>query len=338
MRSSVAVVRRGGVEGRRVPADREIRPGGQRPGDRAAAALGLGRLGGDLDRLVAGLPVRIVLLGQGEDLVRVDVADHQHLDVTRPVEPVEELAAVLVLVGHGLDVGQEAHGGVLVGVLVEGQRAQLLEQRQERPGGVLVVLAQDRQRLGAEVGLRVLEVDEPVALEVHHLLELGRRADDVVVGPVVGGEGVRVRAHLLEGVVVLLRRVLLGAPEHDVLEEVGEAAVAGLDLLARPGPDDRVVGDDARAVERDDVDHQPVVEGLLVDLVGKDAALVVLAAGRALRRGGQGRDQHEQGEERGGESRGVSKQGDSSLVVLIDGDTRVARSPRARGPGNLGGC
>jgi hypothetical protein len=47
---------------------------------------------------------------------------------------------------------------VLVGVLLEGLLAQTLVQEEERVRGVLVVLAEDRQRLGPELGLGVLRL------------------------------------------------------------------------------------------------------------------------------------------------------------------------------------
>ena len=110
-----------------------------------------------------------------------------------------------------------------------------------------------------------------------------RRGGDrhVIARPVLVREGVGVGPQRLEDVVVLLLRILLGAAEHHVLEEVGEAREPLLDLVARPGADHRVVGDDPRRVERHRDHGQAVVERRLVDRVRRRSAGGSAPAGSA---------------------------------------------------------
>jgi hypothetical protein len=145
----------------------------------------------------------------------------------------KNVCCVLALVRHVLDVGEEAHARVLVRVHRVGQVGQALRGLDQRVREVLEVLALDRERLGAELGIAVLEVLEPVRLEREHLVQVRRGEIRVVVRVVVRGVGVLVGARGLDARVVLLGRVLLGAAEHHVLEEVREAGLAGLHLVAR---------------------------------------------------------------------------------------------------------
>ena len=66
-------------------------------------------LDGSGERVGAARPTAPVLLYQGLQLVRLHVAGDEDGRVLRAVKSVEELAGVGVLIGHGLDVGQEAH-------------------------------------------------------------------------------------------------------------------------------------------------------------------------------------------------------------------------------------
>ncbi len=76
-----------------------------------------------------------------------------------------------------------------------------------------------------------------------------------------------------------------------MLEEVGEAAVAGLDLVARAGADDGQVGDRPRAVVGNDHQPQAVGQRLLMDLVRED---LVGGGGRS---GDQGQTERRRGQE-----------------------------------------
>ena len=200
----------------------------------------------------------------------VDVAGDDDRAVLGPVPAVEEGLAVGELVRHVLDVGEEADGRVLVGVRRVGLVLHRLVEDQERRRGRLVVLAEHGPRLFLEVGLAVLEVLEPVGLDLDEGRQ--RRGGDgqVVAGPVVGRERVVVGPQHLDDVVVFLLGVRLGPTEHHVLEEVGEPGEALLDLVPRPGADHRVVGDDPRRVERHREDRQAVVKRRAPDRVGED--------------------------------------------------------------------
>ena len=103
-------------------------------------AIGRG-LGRDRRQLGARLPVAPVFLDQGKGRVRLHVAGDDDGGIGRAVIAIEELAAVVELVRHRLDVGDEAHGRVFVGVGREGGVALDLEQFGDRVGDVLVVLA-----------------------------------------------------------------------------------------------------------------------------------------------------------------------------------------------------
>ena len=162
--------------------------------------------------------------------------------------------------GHGLDVGQQPDGRVLVGMEQEGAVVQALAEQRDRVREVEVVLAQDRAGLRAVVGFRVLQVEEAVRLDLDDRLERVGARHDVVGRPVVGRERVRVGPHPLDHGVVGLGRIALRAAEHHVLEEVRVAGESRLHLVARSGAHHRVVRHDARAVVLDAEHPQPVVQ------------------------------------------------------------------------------
>jgi hypothetical protein len=74
----------------------------------------------------------------------------------------EELTAVIVEIGHVLHVAKETHGGVFIGVRVEGGVPEHLMQFGGGRGAVLVVFAEDREGFRLEGGGRVFEVLEAV--------------------------------------------------------------------------------------------------------------------------------------------------------------------------------
>ena len=198
------------------------------------------------------------------------VTGHHDGAVLGPVPAVEEDLAVRKLVGHVLDVFQEPERRMLVGVPGEGRVLHRLLQLEERRGGVLVVLAEHGPGLFLERRLIVLEVLEPVGLDLDGRAQRRGWNRHVIARPVIGREGIGIGAQRLEDVVVLLLRVLLGAAEHHVLEEVGEAREPLFHLVARPGADHRVIGDDSRRVKRDGDHGQAVVQGCLLDRKRKD--------------------------------------------------------------------
>ena len=217
----------GATEGDDDPGERRCRPGDV---DRLRSLRR--RLRGDLDGVAPALPGAPVLLDEGEDLRRVDVARDDDRRVLGPVPAVEERLRVGELVGHVLDVAEEAHRRVLVGVRREGGLAHRLEQLRHRLRAVLVVLAEDGARLRLERRLGVIEVLEAVRLDLEDLLEVLLGERHVVVRVVVGRVGVLPRAGLRQDRLVGVGRVRLRPAEHHVLEEVGEARLARLHLVA----------------------------------------------------------------------------------------------------------
>ena len=192
--------------------------------------------------------------------------------------------AVLVLIGHVLDVLEEAEGGVLVGVLFEGRVAQELVEAPVGVGDARIIFAFDDRRLGLDHVLGVIQVDEPVGLGLDDFLQvLPAGEDDEVAGEVVGRIAVGARAEPGQELVVGGPGDLFRALEHHVLEEMGEPRFPGLDLVAGARPDDGVIGDDVRVAERDGDDLEPVLQLLDLVVVGKD--LRRLALGRTRERG-----------------------------------------------------
>ena len=187
---------------------------------------------GNVGAVAAALPRTPVLLDHGQRGGRIDVTDDDHAGVFGPVPAVEEGLRVVHLVGHVLDVGEKAHRGVLVRVHAEGDVRQALETLAQWVGVVLQVLTLDRQCLGAELLLAVVEMLEAVRLDLDHLFEVVGGEGGVVVGEVVGGVGVLVTAGRLDDGAVGIRRVVWRAAEHHVLEEMREARLAGLDFVA----------------------------------------------------------------------------------------------------------
>ena len=146
---------------------------------------------------------------------------------------------------------------------------------------------------------RVVEVLEAVGLDLQDRLEVLAGESHVVVGEVVAGEGVLARAGLRQDRLVGLRRVGLRAAEHHVLEEVREARLARLDLVARAGLDRDLQRHDVGEAGRDHDHAQAVRQGALGGLERKDAAE------RARGLGGGGHGQQGSGEE-GGDGENVS--------------------------------
>ena len=240
---------------------------------RAPCAVSVcGGSAGILRLVAAALPRAQVLRRQLTCAIARDVADKEDGGVLGPVEAVEELQAVVVLVGHVLDVLQEAHRRVLVGVAVKAVSYSTSSSFCVGVGAVLVVFAQHGQRFGLVRRLAVLQPLEAVGLHLEDLVEVFLREDGVVRRAILGGGGVGVRARALHERVALLGRVVLAAAEHQVLEQVRVAALAWLDLVSRTGLHDdvqrhhvRIVGwhrDETKAV-RQVVDAVRVREKIL---------------------------------------------------------------------------
>jgi hypothetical protein len=217
-------------------------------------------LAGDVGRVGATRPRSPVLLDERHHLVRLHVAGDDERRVLGPVPAIEEHLRVRELIGHVLDVLQEAHRRVPVGVRREGVLALDLEELARRIGAVLVVLAEHGARLGLERLFGIGEVLEPVGLDLEDRRQILLGERRVVVRVVVAGVGVLARPGALEDRLVGVGGICLRAPEHHVLEEVGEPRLAGLDLVARPGLHRNVQRHDVGEARRDDDDREAVGE------------------------------------------------------------------------------
>ena len=109
------------------------------------------------------------------------------------------------------------------------------------------------------------EAGHAVGLELHHGLEMLAGHALEIGGVVVGGEGVLLAAEPRDGLRELAGRVLLGALEHQVLEEMGDAGLAER-IVGRAVAVPDHVGDDRRAVIGNDDDVEAVVEREGADL------------------------------------------------------------------------
>ncbi len=180
-------------------------------------------------------------------------------------------------------------------MLFKSRLAQHFVHFREGVGAVLVVLALHGQRLGLELRLGVLEALEPVGLGLHNRFEVFFGEGRVIDRAVVRGVGVRLGSGALEQLFALLGRVVVAPAKHDVLEEVREAALAGLDLVARARRDDDVERDEVRVVGRNRHETQAVgqvVNRVLVREKLTAAALLRKAHDRQCRQQEGGENQH----------------------------------------------
>ena len=175
-----------------------------------------------------------VPLHQRHHLLRRHVARDDDRRVLRPIPPLEEHLRIGVLVRHVLDVVDEAHRGVLVRVALIETVALHFEQLLGRVGGVLVVFAENGPRFGLEVGFRIRQVLEDVGVEADDLFEVFLGERRVVRRAIVARARVFAGARLAHDLAVFFGRRVRRATEHQVFEEVREARLAGLDLVARP--------------------------------------------------------------------------------------------------------
>jgi hypothetical protein len=226
--------------------------------------------------VVAALPVGPVLSGQLQRTLARDIADDGDGRVFGAIKAAIELKAVIVLVGHVLNVAEIAHRRMRVGVLFEGRLAQDFMDLEERVGAVLVVFAEHGERLCLVLLGRVLETLKAVGLGAHDRFEVFLREGGVIDGPVVRGVSVGFRSGALENLLALFGREILAAAEHHVLEEVCEAALARLNLVARAGRDDDVERDEIRVIGRDGDEPEPVRQVVNRIVVRENFALALL--------------------------------------------------------------
>jgi hypothetical protein len=261
---------RGAVEGHA-----HVGQGGARPGNVGGDRTGGRGLGRDTGGEGPAPPGPPVLFHQREDLGRLHVSRDDDRDVLGPVPAVEELLRVGKLVGHVLDVLEEAHRGVLVGVGRVRVVALDFDELGDGACAVLVVLAEHRPGLGLEVLLAVGEVLETVGFHLEDLRQVFLRERRVVVRVVVGGVGVAAGPRPGEHRLILLWRVGLRPSEHHVLEEVRETRLAGLHLVPRPGLHRDLERDDVREAGGDHDDPEPVRQRLLGYGQGEDVGLSI---------------------------------------------------------------
>jgi hypothetical protein len=178
-----------------------------------------------------------------------------------------------VLQGRGIQIGHRADRAVGIGVGGAGIAAhgragpELLRQQmveQVAIGHVVVALALlllDHLALGVQVLSRHRQMSQPLGLQPQRQLQRPGRHRLEVVRPVEAGGGIRRPAHRLDGGQVLPRGDPAGgAREHQVLEEMGEAEMAGA-LVGGTDPVPDV--DRHRRAGHVRIDHHPhpVVEG-----------------------------------------------------------------------------
>lgn len=104
----------------------------------------LRRLGGNGGFVIPGLPIPKILLDKALHIGRLHIAHDDDRGVFRAIKSRVKFLAVLVLIGHVLDVLDEAHRGMLVGVSIERLFAQDLLQFVNRVGVILIVFAEHR--------------------------------------------------------------------------------------------------------------------------------------------------------------------------------------------------
>jgi hypothetical protein len=109
---------------------------------------------------------------------------------------------------------------------------QLAHLARDRVVGAEAPLLLDHLALGRQRLRRQIEIAHAIRLQIHDQIERRRRKVLVVGGHVLVGERVRESAVALERLVELLGAVFLGAVEHQVLEQVGDAGDART-LVAR---------------------------------------------------------------------------------------------------------
>ena len=278
----------------------------RRPGDVRVHRTPRGRLLRYAYGVMTALPAAPVFLDQTQHRVGLDVPGHDDRRVLRPIPTLEELMRIVELVGHVLDVFQESHRRMPVGMGREGMVVLDFLDLDLRVGAVLVVLPEDRPRLGLERHRVVSEVLEPVGLHPEHQFEIFLGERRVVVGVVIRRVGVLPRADFGQNLLILLGRIELRAAEHHVLEQMREPGLAGFDFISRTGLHRDLKRDDVGKAGRHDDDLQAVRERCLRGLERKNIASSArrggglrFLVGSTLRRHCRQRGQAKQGEREG---------------------------------------
>ena len=185
-----------------------------------------------------------VAVGQLEGLIRVDLADDGQAGVGRDVESFEE--GLDIIAAGGFDIFHDANGepAIRVGGWVEGLGHESRDLAVGAIGVILAVLVLDDIFLDAELGVveRREQVPHAVGLHGQGELQVGDGQVDVVIGSIGGSGAIDACAQALEGL-EKIARIMLRPLEHEVLEEVREAALAaflvfGTDVVPEINGDD----------------------------------------------------------------------------------------------------
>ena len=136
----------------------------------------------------------------------------------------------------------------------------LVQPRLRIVGDPHVVFLEHDVALGQHVLVLEDEAGHAVGLELHHQRQLLARDALEVAGVVVRGEGVLVAADLQHGLRELAGRMLRGALEHQMFEEMRESRFAGR-LVGRADLVPDHLRHDRRAMILDHHDLKPVRQG-----------------------------------------------------------------------------
>ena len=212
------------------------------------------------------LELAVGLLGELEGGLRFDVAGDHHDRVVGTVEATIEADGVVAREPLHL-VAPADHRLAVGAVEVERGVDLLAELRARIVAHALVLLLEDDLKLGPHDLVGELQAGHAVGFERHHGLELFARHALVKGRVVVGGEGVFLTAAARDHVRELAGRMLGGALEHQMFEEMRQPRfarrlVGGADLV----PDH--VGNHRRAVIGNDDQLEAVGQREVGDLAG----------------------------------------------------------------------
>ena len=188
-------------------------------------------------------------LRHGADLLRRDVArDDQGGIVGRVMMLVEILGRHLVDVAHFL--GPAQHRAAIRMRQMQSGFHLLAQQRLRIVFHPHAALFQHHVALGGDVVVGQIQIGHAIGLQIHRQFQPVRRDLLIEGGIVMGGEGVILAAILGDGLGIEIARHLLGAAEHHVFEEMGNARDARR-IVHRAHLEPQHLGDDRGAVIRD---------------------------------------------------------------------------------------
>ena len=214
-------------------------------------------------RLAASGNLAIGLAGEDFDLGRLDVAGDDEDRVFRGVE-----AAVIgerVVAVERLDLVAPADDRHAIGMMGEERGVErLVELRGGVRFGPHAPLLHHHLALGRHDLVGEVQAGHAVGLELHHHAEVLAGDTLEIGGEIIGGEGVFLAAQLRHQMRELALLVVLGALEHQMFEEMRDAALAARIVRRAVAVPDHM-GDDGRAMVRDDHDVHAVLELEMID-------------------------------------------------------------------------